>query len=136
MNTSKLKEAIEELEAEAARCKEAADQLRAIFVRFNGGYNQVVKPKLVIQPRLKPKLILKSKLNLTPGEDKSVRTLAIEILKHEQKPVHIKELLPMVNEQRKTPTDRAAIESQLTRALKTNKFPGLKRTAPGTFAYS
>ena len=126
MDIFKLKDAIAELEAEAERCTRIAGELKAVVQRSaNGGGHPVI-----IQPRT-PRA--QQRFNLRSKEQKSVRTLALELLRDRGKPLHLTELVALINERREEPTNRAAVESQLVRALKNDKH-NLKRTAPGTFA--
>jgi hypothetical protein len=125
MNTSdELDQYIAKLEAEAERCTRLARELREAKKRaLNGGAERPLIP-----PR-KPQ----QRLDLRPaGEQKSVRTLALELIEKASGPLHVDELVKLINEQRKDPTNRAAVESQLVRALSSGKFQ-IKRTAPGTF---
>ena len=130
MNTTKLLEAITELETEAKRCKDAADELRVIYTRFVNGSAPAPegKSKLVIPPRANKQRALP----LNGGEQKSVRTLALELIELNDKPLHVDTLVELINERRHEPTNRAAVESQLVRAIKAGKFP-VKRTGPGTY---
>lgn len=126
MDISKLEDAIAELEAEAERCKRLAGELRAVAQHSaNGGAHPVL-----IQPRA-PRA--QHRLRLHNKEQKSVRTLALELLRDRGKPLHVVELVSLINERRDEPTNRAAVESQLVRALKNDKHR-LRRTSPGTFA--
>ena len=118
MNTAKLKEVIDELEAEASRCLKLAGELKDIIKRSNG--SAVGHPVLV--PPRQPS-----------GTPKSALLTAVDVLAEHGKAVHIKDLVEMVSKRRGFPTPRASIESVLVRAIKDEKF-GLKRTAPGTFA--
>lgn len=125
MNISKVQDAIAELDGEAARCKRLADELRDVVKRYSNGSGHVAADADPAERKFK--LNLK---NRPEGEDKSVRTLALELLKGQE--THVNDLVVQINARRKEPTNRAAVESQLVRALKNPKF-GLKRTAPGTF---
>jgi len=124
MDISKLQDAIAELEAEAERCKRLASELKGVVERYTHGGGRSAQPKTLIPPRAQ------HRLNLRHREQKSVRTLALEILRAQQKPIHVDELVRLVNEQRTDPTRRSAVESQLVRSMK--RF-GVRRTAPGTF---
>jgi hypothetical protein len=121
MDNSKLREAILEAEAEAARYLRLAEDLKVALRRATNGaeHPQLVKPRL----------------NLQPKEPKSTLRTAIDILGEHRKPMHIKDLMELVTARRGQPTPRASIESVLVRAIKDGKF-GLKRTSPGTFEVS
>ena len=123
--SKKLETYIEELEAEAARCTRLAAELREAMKRSE--MNGKEKPRFVIPPRAQQKLRLRHK-----GEQRSVRALALELIAEQGEPIHVDELVKLINERRNDPTNRAAVESQLVRAIGSGKFP-VKRTAPGTF---
>jgi len=127
MDTSKLQVAISELEAEAERCGRLAAELKAVIQRSANGS---AHPSL---PQRAPAHRDQGRLSLKHRAQKSVRTLALEILRTHQKAMHVDELVVAINEQRAEPTGRAAVESQLVRAIKKGQF-GVKRTAPATFA--
>jgi len=125
MDISKLQDAITELEAEAERCKRLASELRGVVERSTHGSGRSGSVKSpVIPPRAQ------QRLNLRHREQKSVRTLALEILRAHPKPMHVDDLVRLINEQRTDPTSRSAVESQLSRSM---EKLGVKRTAPGTF---
>jgi len=124
MNILKLQDAIAELDAESDRCKRLADGLRAEVRRHGNG-----DARPLIQSRGHQG---QKRLDLHNREQKSVRTLALEILGASIKPLHVADLVKIVNEQRRDPTNRASLESQLVRAVKSHRF-GVKRTAPSTF---
>ena len=130
MDLTKLQGAVAELEAEAERCKRLADELRAVIKRSTHGASL----PLPAEGKASHFVPGQRRLRLRHREgQKSVRALALEILKKQHKPVHVDDLVGMINAEREDPTNRAAVESQLTRVL-AKKILGLKRTAPGTFA--
>jgi hypothetical protein len=118
--TKKLKEMIEEAEAEVVRYRRLADDLREALKRATNGASE---PTQLIKPRLSSK----------KAEPKSTLKTAIDVLGEQKKPVHIKDLVDMVSERRGQPTPRASIESVLVRALKDEKF-GVTRPSPGMYA--
>ncbi len=127
MDISKLHDAISELEAEAERCKRLASDLRAVIQRSANGSRPAAgdKPAAVPQ-RVQPRLKLRHR------DEKSVRTLALELLRSQQKPLHVDELVTLINAERNEKTNRAAVESQLVRAIKRGSH-GVRRAAPGTY---
>lgn len=120
MDTTKLKEMIAEAEAEEARYRRLADDLRVALKRATNGAAEHVE---VIKPRLN---------SYRMAEPKSTLLTAIAVLGEQPEPMHIKDLVDLVSKRRGKLTPRASIESVLVRAIKDKKF-GLRRTAPGTF---
>jgi len=116
MDTSKLKEAIAEAEAQAAKYRRLADDLKAALARASedGG--------------------VRLPLRRTEGPIATLSTLraAIAALAEKRGPVHITDLVGEVSKRRGKDTPRASLESVLAIAIKQGKY-GLRRTAPGTF---
>ncbi len=121
--TSKLKEMIEEAEAEAARQLRLAEDLKVALKRATNGTAEHA-------PLIPPRLKLKHRLE--PVDPKSALRTAIDVLGEQHQPTHIKDLVDLVSRRRGKLTPRASIESVLVRAIKDKKY-GLRRTAPGTF---
>lgn len=123
MDTTKLQEAVKELEAEGARCLRLADELKAVIRRSANGATPPVIPVVGKRP--------------PPGRttNNSFLTLAVEVLRDVKRPIHISELVPMVAEKRGTETSRSQVESALVRGMRGGKLKSvIKRTGPGTFA--
>lgn len=119
----KLEEVARDLEAEAARCSSVAAELRELIKRARNGAETA--HVVVAHHGTKPAL----------SSDEGAISVAVEVLRVQQKPLHMKELLPLVNERRARPSSRASLESGLTRALNSPKWRNvLSRTAPSTFA--
>src|SRR4051812_44708264 len=95
MNISKLLDTAAELEAEAARCLEAAKDIRAIVKRHSNG--AAAQP--VIQPRLQSK-VTAPVVAAPPTETTSQLVIAFEVLKGLEKPIHVNELVPLVAQKR------------------------------------
>jgi predicted oxidoreductase len=125
MDLTKLQAAVAELEAEAARCKRLAQELRDVIQRSASSSGQSL-PAPARAGRQRG-------LDFQQRAQKSVLVLAVETLLEQQKPMHVDALVPLINAKRTVETNRAAVESQLVRAIKSGKH-GVRRTAPGTFA--
>ena len=113
METSKLKEAIREAEAEAARAIRLVGDLKGALQRATNGATD-------------------HPMHNSPADPMSTLKTALAVLDEQRQPVHIKDLVDLVSKRRGKLTPRASIESVLVRAIKDKRF-GLKRTAPGTF---
>ena len=128
MDIRKLQDAVDELEAEGARCLQLANELKAAIKRsMNGGAHPAAQPlKAMSRLQLKPK-----------APDESCLTLAVDVLREHEGPMHISDIVPLVAGRRSKDTPRNQVEAALVRGLKTKRFRGmLKRTAPGTYAVS
>jgi hypothetical protein len=120
----KVLDLITEYEAEAARCTRMAQALRgALSGAVENSQGKHVR-SVVIGPTTRMH---------TNGEQVSTLAASINVLADHRKPMHIKDLVPMVSNLRGMETPRASIESVLVRAIKDKKH-GIRRTAPGTFA--
>jgi hypothetical protein len=123
MDTTKLQEAVKELEAEGARCLRLADELKAVIRRSANGA-AVLGTDAPKRPLIPPRR----------STNTSFLTLAVEVLREVKRPIHISELVPMVAEKRGTTTSRSQIESALVRGMAAGKLKNvIKRTGPGTF---
>lgn len=122
MNITKLQEAIAELRAEAAESLRLADDLEARIKRSaNGG-----SPK-------RGRTLKHSSGPENGDGQKSYLTLAVEVLREEKRPMHIKEVTERVAGLRGEAT-RSQVESALVRGMKAGKWHSvIRRTKPGTF---
>lgn len=124
MNTAKLLEAAAELDAEAARCKGLADEIRALVKR--NASNGAAHPA-AIQPR-------QPTPRVATETTTSQLVIAVDLLTKMAAPIHVKDLVPMVAERRPGfETTRATVESALVRGMQGRYKGVLKRTGPGTF---
>lgn len=118
------------LRADAAASLRLAEELEA---RARNPENGAAFPAPI---RAKPLKKRKFKLKLRSKQGtQSYLVLAVEALKEQKKPVHVRDLVPLVQEKRGQPTTRASVESALVRGMETARWRGIiRRTAPGTFA--
>ena len=121
MDTSKLQDAIAELEKEAARCQRLASEIREVIKRSGNGVDQ-------------SPVALRVRHGASASTTTSQLVVAVEVLRNLHKPTHITDLVPLVAERRKgSTTTRATVESALVRGMKGRYKNVVRRTSPGTF---
>ncbi len=91
----------------------------------NGTGPQTQPPFLNVQDVPKPDILQR----LTPG---SIGFIAIEVLRQAGKPLHVDELLPLVQAQRKPKLAESTLVSTLCGYVN-NKTPKLKRVSPNVY---
>ena len=116
MDTRKLQEAVDELQTEGNRCLRLAEELKAVIKRSANGSGQIAALPL---GRFKRK-----------GKKASLLTLALEVLRQEGKPTHIKDIVAKVAMKAERHIGRASLEAALIRALAVNK---VRRPERGTY---
>lgn len=133
MNISKLLDTAAELEAEAARCIEAAQDIRDIVKRLSNGAaaQPLITPRVNRVPQ-QPPVATAQQTDTT-----SALVLAFQLLQQAQKPVHVNEMVPLIAQKRPGfATSRSTIESALVRGMQGRYKNLIRRTGPGTFAAS
>ena len=100
MNTSKLKEALVELQHERATLDSIISQLQGILASVNGSDSKASRSFAVAQVR-------ESYLDLT-----------VDILEHARKPMHVNDITPKISELRKKKATAQSVNSSLVRHIK------------------
>lgn len=116
MNTTKLKDALIEMQHQRAILDTAIDQLQKVLVALNGG-NQ--EPEKVKPGR--------------PGmQEGSIPDQGIQILEANGKPMHVVEIAKKVSQIRGREVTRYSMESSFMRHIK-SKNPRVRKVGPGIF---
>lgn len=117
MNTTKLKDALVEMQHQRAILDTAIDQLQKVLTALNGGTQEA-------EQQVKPG---------TPGlQEGSIPFYGIQVLESNGKPMHIKEIAVQVSKIRGKETGRYSMESSLQRHMKSAQSK-VRKVGPGFY---
>jgi len=122
MNTSKLREALIELQQQKTVIDNAISNLEKIISAMNGDLQSDDQVKLVSFGRVTGRL------------GRSFLDIAVSVLESHAKPIHIKELTYQIERFRKKQTKRNSVEATIARHIKSASDPRLVKVGPGFYA--
>ena len=116
MNTTKLREALAEMESERSVLEEGIGSLRKLIALLEG-----TAPEIQTE-------------TISPGESRrSYIDDAVDLFRSCQKPLHVKEIAGKISEARGISVQRASLESTLIRHINKANQPRIAKFGPSMF---